>query len=598
MGVDHRASDALSTQSTSPSRSAPPGREEGIATQSLRPPREDQHFVLSSLPPSQAQKRLALGIVFGLAIALYLVLGPLGGRQWGAIHSFVAVYTTAMFVTDLITAVLLYAQFSIVRSRAILVIASGYLFTALLIIPYLLAFPGVLAPNGIVGGLQTSADLYLLWHCGFPLFVIGYALSKDEDPSGRYSERKVRAAIVSSIALTAAGATGVALVCIHGAWMLPKIMLDPYRFVPEWPYVVGAPIGLLCMLALVVLWMRRRSVLDLFLMVVLCAYLIEIPPHYYPFPARFSTGWYAVRITSLISSSIVLVVLLYEITALYGGLLDAVLRQRRERETRLMTGDAVAASIAHEVKQPLTAMVTTADAGLRFLDRSLPNLDKAKEAFRNITADGHRAGAVVANIRANFKADARERTSFDVNELIQESLALGRGDVQRHGIRVLAEPNRQLPEVQGNRVQLQQVLLNLIMNAVDAMQEKSGPKVLSVTSTLGEADRVVVSVSDTGAGIGKQHLDRIFTPMFTTKTGGMGMGLSICRSIIEAHEGQLWFAPNTPHGAVFQFSLRVSRTSPLAAKCFPPSAGSAKPLSPTSQPSEPNQVGTPRPSSS
>ena len=103
-------------------------------------------------------------------------------------------------------------------------------------------------------------------------------------------------------------------------------MLDRTRFVAEWPLVVGAPIALLCASALVVLWIRRRSILDLFLMVVLCAYLIEIPPHYYPFPARFSTGWYAVRITSLISSSIVLVVLLHEITALYGGLLNAVLR--------------------------------------------------------------------------------------------------------------------------------------------------------------------------------------------------------------------------------------------------------------------------------
>ena len=191
--------------------------------------------------------------------------------------------------------------------------------------------------------------------------------------------------------------------------MLPRIMLDQYRFVPEWPYVVGAPIVALCTLALVVLWFRRRSILDLFLMVVLCAYLIEIPPHYYPFPARFSTGWYAVRITSLLSSSIVLVVLLYEITALYGGLLAAVLRQRREREARLMTGDAVAASIAHEVRQPLTAMITSADAGFRFLDRSTPNLDRAKEAFKRIATDGHRAGEVVESIRTHFKTDDRTR---------------------------------------------------------------------------------------------------------------------------------------------------------------------------------------------
>src|SRR3954462_1415088 len=177
---------------------------------------EDQHFVLSSLPPSPGQKRLALGIVLGLMIALYLVIGPFGGMQFGAIHSFVAVYSTAMFVTDSITAILLYAQFSIMRSRAILVIASGYLFSALLIVPYVLAFPGVLAPNGVIGGLQTTADLYLLWHCGFPLFVIGYALSKDEDPSRRFSQGEVRSAIVRSIAWTATGGAALAFLCIRG----------------------------------------------------------------------------------------------------------------------------------------------------------------------------------------------------------------------------------------------------------------------------------------------------------------------------------------------------------------------------------------------
>src|SRR3954469_16662383 len=156
---------------------------------------QEQHLILSSLSPGGAQKRLALGIVLALLIVLYLITGPLSGMQLAAMNAFVAVYATAMFVTDLITAILLYAQFSILRSRAILVIASGYLFTALIIVPYILAFPGVLAPNGLIGGLQTSAHLYLLWHCGFPLFVLGYALSKDEDTSERFPQGQVRPAI-------------------------------------------------------------------------------------------------------------------------------------------------------------------------------------------------------------------------------------------------------------------------------------------------------------------------------------------------------------------------------------------------------------------
>ncbi len=163
-----------------------------------------------------------------------------------------------------------------------------------------------------------------------------------------------------------------------------------------------------------------------------------------------------------------------------------------------MTGDAVAASIAHEVKQPLTAMVTSADAGFRFLDRSTPNLDRAKEAFKRIVADGHRAGAVVESIRANFRNDERTRTSLDVNELIRNALALEHGDLEKHRILVQAEPNKQLPEVRGNRVQLQQVLLNLITNAIDAMAAKDEPRVLCVKSEAYEGDSVMVSVADTG----------------------------------------------------------------------------------------------------
>jgi signal transduction histidine kinase len=521
---------------------------------------DEHHLVLSSLPPSAAQKRLAVGIVLGLMLALYLVLGPFGGMQLGVVRSFVAVYTTAMFMTDSITAILLYAQFSVLRSRAILIIASGYLFTALLIVPYTLAFPGVLAPDGVIGDLQTSARLYLLWHCGFPLFVIGYALWKDEDAAKRIPQAQVRFAILRSVAVTAALAAAAAFVCIEGYPVLPRIQLDRERFVPEWLYVVGAPIVLLCTFALVVLWLRRRSILDLFLMVVLCAYLIEIPPHYYPAPVRFSTGWYAVRVTGFLSSTIVLIVLLYEITALYGGLLTAVLAQRREREARLMTGDAVTASIAHEVRQPLTAMVTTADAGLRFLERSQPNLDKAKEAFKHIVADGHRAGEVIRSIRANFKSDVPDTAVLDINELIDEALVLGEGDLQKHRVVVKAERNTELPQIRANRVQLQQVLLNLIMNAVDAMAGIDGPRILSVKSEAYEGGHVKISVADTGRGVGSQEAARIFAPLYTTKSDGMGMGLSICRAIIEAHEGRLWFAQNSPCGAVFHFTLQTNRS--------------------------------------
>jgi signal transduction histidine kinase len=522
---------------------------------------EEQQFVLSAVSPGPAQKRLALAVVVGSFAVYSIVIGLLSDIPPHPLPAFVPTYATAMFVCDAITAILLYVRYSILRTRAILVLASGYLFTALILIPWILTFPGVFTSR--IGGLQSTVWLYFFWHAGFALFVIGYALSKDAHPGKRFWRGTVQAAIALSVALTAAFVSVASFICIAEEALLPRVMLDTLHFGPLWPYV-GAPVALLSMSALIVLWHRRRSMLDLWLMVVMYLFLLDTLNYYFE-AVRYGLGWYTVRVIGFLSSSLVLIVLLYEINALYERLLGAVLAQRREREARLMTGDAVAASIAHEVRQPLTAMVTTADAGLRFLDRSVPNLDKAKEAFRRIVGDGHRAGAVVESIRANFKNDVRERTSLDLNALIQEALAVGRDDLQKHRILVQAEPNKQLPDVRGNRVQLQQVLLNLIMNAVDAMAGKDEPRMLSVKSEACEGDRVMVSVADTGTGISRESADRIFNPLFTTKSDGMGMGLSICRAIIEAHEGRLWFAPNSPRGAVFQFTLHTSNPTSAAA---------------------------------
>src|ERR1700691_4012754 len=306
---------------------------------------DDQHFILSSLSPGPPQRRLALCVVLGLlAVFVVITFGSFSNTQLGRSDAFVPAYTTAMFVNDSITAILLFAQFSIVRSRAVLVIASGYLFTALILIPWILAFPGVLGPTGVIGGLQSTAWLYFFWHAGFASFVMGYALIKDADLSKRFWLGTLHTAIAVSIALTVAAVTAAATLCIAGESLMPRVALDSLHFSPLWPYLIGAPVAALCLASMTVLWLRRRSMLDLWLMVVLCAYVVEQPLSYYPDPSRFSVGWYAVRIIGFLSSSLVLIVLLHEITTLYARLLGAVLAQRREREARLRTGDAVSAT--------------------------------------------------------------------------------------------------------------------------------------------------------------------------------------------------------------------------------------------------------------
>jgi len=522
----------------------------------------DQPFTLANLSPGRAQRRLALAVALGFLGALFISAGTLSNIQLGRIDAFVPAYGTAIFVNDLITAVLLFNQFAILRSRALLAISSGYLFTALMVIPWMLTFPGLFTPGGLLGaGLQSTHWLYFLQYAGFPTFVIAYVLLKDADPPKQLWDGSVVTTILSSVAISAAVVCAVTVLVIAGDAYLPRVSIDPVHFSTLWLYLASCLI-LWNALALILLWIRQRSVLDLWLMVVVCAYAIEIYLVSFPGLARFSASWYAGRVFGIVSSILVLFVLLHEITTLYAQLLRAVLAQRREREARLMTGDAVSASIAHEVKQPLGAIITSANAGLNWLNRVEPDLDGVRDALRLVVTAGHRADAVIENIRAHFKMGARTRTSLDIDDVIQEALAVVRDKLQTHRVAVQANPNERLPRIRGEQIQLQQLLVNLITNAIDSMATKNGERVLSIRSEVHHSGFVMVSVEDTGKGLEAGAVDRIFNPMFTTKTHGMGMGLSICRSIIEAHEGRLWVTADKGRGAIFHFTVPVDPGSP------------------------------------
>jgi len=518
----------------------------------------DQPLTLSNSAPGRSQKRLAVAVLLAFLTALVLSAGGLSNVQLGRVDAFVPVYGTAIFVNDLITAVLLFNQFAILRSRALLAISSAYLFTALMVIPWTLTFPGVFAPGGLLGaGLQSTNWLYVLRYAAFPTFVMAYTFLKDDGSPERLWERPVGVTILSSIAISAAVVSVVTIGVTAGNDYLPRISIDPVHFSSLWLYLAGSLI-LWNGLALIFLWLRRRSVLDLWLMVVVCAYAIEIYLVSFPGLARFSAGWYAGRTFGFVSSLLVLFALLHEIASLYAQLLSALLAQRHEREARLMTGDAVSASVVHEVKQPLTAIIASASAGLNWLDRVEPDLDNVRNALRRVLANGERADALIDDIRAHFKMGARARTSLDVNGAIQEALTIVRDKLLAHWILVQTSLGECLPRVKGEPIQLQQVLVNLITNAIESMATNDGERVLSIRSELHHSGEVMVSVEDTGKGLEAGVVDRIFEPMFTTKTHGIGMGLSICRSIIEAHEGRLGVTAGEHGGAVFHFTVPVA----------------------------------------
>jgi len=216
---------------------------------------------------------------------------------------------------------------------------------------------------------------------------------------------------------------------------------------------------------------------------------------------------------------------------------------------------AMTASIAHEINQPLAAIVANGSAGLRWLARTPPDLGEVRESIEEIVREGQRAVDVVRSVRSMFKSkEELVRVSFDLNRLIDEVLALIQGTLQRHHIIVRTELDGLLTSMTGSPVQLQQVFFNLVNNAVEAM-EFVDERVILIKTKLDESGEIHVTVEDSGSGIDQKDMDRIFGSFFTTKVDGMGMGLSICRSIIESHGGRLWATPGHPRGTIFRFTL-------------------------------------------
>src|SRR6266850_464330 len=222
--------------------------------------------------------------------------------------------------------------------------------------------------------------------------------------------------------------------------------------------------------------------------------------------------------------------------------------------TRMMTMGELTASIAHEVNQPLAGVVTNGNACLRWLTRDPPNLDEARECLRRIIRDGNRASDVIARLRALVKKSAPAKVRLDLSDMIQEVLAMINPEARRHRVSVRTDLAAGVPPVRGDRVQLQQVILNLVMNGIEAMQAVTDrPRELRIRSQPDESGAVLVAVQDAGIGLDPPSLARLFEAFYTTKPEGMGMGLAISRSIIEAHGGRLWATPNDGHGATFQF---------------------------------------------
>ena len=261
-----------------------------------------------------------------------------------------------------------------------------------------------------------------------------------------------------------------------------------------------------------------------------------------------------------------------------GFVLDLTVRKRAEAEAReserryrevqmelahanrVATMGQLSASIAHEINQPIGAAITYADAGLRWLGANPPNLEEARQAFGLILKSGVRAGEVMDRIRALAKKAPPQKGSLEINEVILEVIVLTSREMEKNGISAQTQLAKGLPAIQGDRVQLQQVILNLLINAIEAMSGmKEGPRELLISTIMNEHDDVAVSVRDSGPGLNSDSLERLFDPFYSTKSDGLGMGLSICQSIVEEHRGRIWATANVPRGATFHFTIPLSQ---------------------------------------
>jgi signal transduction histidine kinase len=514
--------------------------------------------LLATIPATPQQRRRTLGAVAALLIAFGAVAPFAATPVWES-DGFIPAAQTVIVVTDLITAALLFTQFTLIRSRSLLALASTYLFTAFVTFVHILAFPRAFAPEGLLGaGPQTAGWLYLVSHLAFPAAVIAYALLDEDTGAANKTRHSSRAIICASVIGIVALVAGVSSALIAADELLPSLFIDGRRYAPISFYACGVEL-LVGVIALTLLVAVRRSVLDQWLCISVAAGIVELAMVTFFSGSRFDVGWYAIRLFSVVSSMSVLLGLLTETTRLYAKLSTAVRGLQRERDNKLLSVRAATAALAHEVRQPLTAIAANADAGLLFLRGTPPNLAEVRESFALIIDDCQRASQTIETIRSFFQHADEAGQPVDINQLIADVMVSRQDQATRGGVEVRTDLAAGLPLVRGHKAQLQEVVINLVNNAFEAME--SSPirdHLLKVNTALQPHNKVAVRIEDSGPGIQPERLGSLLEAIATTKPSGMGLGLTISRMIIENHGGKLTVASDGRNGAVFEFVLPVA----------------------------------------
>jgi len=525
------------------------------------PPYDDEQefpLIIANMPATPRQKAWAVGVAV-LLITAAAVIAPFARIQLGQINGFVPVLQTALSLAELITAALLFAQFSIQPQRALLALASGYVFSGSFAFLQTLAFPNGYAPAGVIGnGLDSPAWLYVLWHTVFPAAILVYGFMKDHSTAGRPG-RPAIAAIAITIACIAAAVAGLTWMVTTKAEVLPSFYVNDVGHQTALGNQVNLILLLWNMTVLTVLFVRLRTILDLWLMVTLLAYLPNFLVAIIGSSVRFTIGWYAARGFVLVGSCMLLTALLIETMFLYSRLASAIALQRRERANRLLSIDAVTGAIAHELRSPLGAISLNAATGLSHLQAASPELEDLGNILSDIEADANRAADIISSIREMTIKTAHGGASTNLEDVAALALKLLKHDLLASGISVATEFQGNIPPVAMDGTELQQIVLNLCKNAIDAMSSvPADQRQLRMKTGFDGGTMARLSVEDWGIGVTPRHQEHIFDPFFTTKQGGMGLGLAISSNLVARCGGKLRLLNSGAKGSVFELEMPVS----------------------------------------
>lgn len=520
---------------------------------------------LSTLTPGRSQWYAALGV--GLfSVALFLALAPFAKVPWPQFPAFLPIYQSALIVVDLITMTLLLGQYAILRFRGLLVLACAYLFSALMAFAHALSFPGLFAAGGLMGGGQTTAWLYFLWHAGFPLLVMAYTLLTGRDGARLTSRSRAMAEMAAGIALTLAAA---AVSVVVARWASQQLPLMAGNLDAQTKAAVATLTWLVGLAALALMaWRRPHSVIDLWLMVVLCVWAADTALSSVFNHARYDLGWYTGRVYGLVASSFILAVLLLENSMLYSQLVEANEAQRRRTEdlqrlsTRLEAAnrdlEAFAGGLAHDLQQP----IVTIGAFAQVIQRQSGHLIAASNASHLQRIIGA-AGVAHRMIRsllefARLGQKKIDEEAVDLNLLLQEARNTLAADTGAPVAWVIGP----LPVVRGDPSLLLLALVNLLSNAVKYSRGHERPEI-RVEGQTDPAGGSWIRISDNGIGFDMAHAGRLFRPFERLHPDaafeGTGMGLANVRRIMERHGGSVQAAAAPGEGAAFTLVFPAGR---------------------------------------